>query len=63
MGLCSIMYLLSLPLPLSLSLSLSSLSLSARLSGTEEDDEEYEELEAVLHSQKKVSMIIIIKSR
>ena len=48
---------------LSLSLSLSSLSLSARLSGTEEDDEEYEELEAVLHSQKKVNMIIIIKSR
>ena len=59
MELCSIMYLLSLPLPLSLSLSLS-LSLLARLSGTEEDDEEYEELEAVLHSQKKVN---IIKSR
>ena len=32
---------------------------TARLSGSEEDDEEYEELEAVLHSQKKVSILCL----
>ena len=35
----------------------------ARLSGTEEDDEDYEELEAVLHSQKKVRHVGVVCSR
>ena len=29
---------------------------AARLSGSQEDDEEYEELEAVLHSEKNVNL-------
>ena len=34
--------------------------LLARLSGSEDEDEEYEELEAVLHSQKKVRCTVCV---